>query len=178
MRSDFYPAPKCVLSHWYELRASGDPIGPDNNKRLTQITSMQALARRHGLGALRGAVLAAVWGKRPMEPCFLPIGSSLFYDEVDIERAVLNNLNIGEQPLRIAATYASIFFLDKEQEVASTLSELVVLAREHRLVIQAAHEALDIWMDTKSGGRCRRCGLTGTPRGTLKQLAWAPQRVL
>jgi hypothetical protein len=173
------PQVGCVLQHWYELRPKGENVGVENNKRFTALTALARRARRHGTDTLRGDVLAALRGERAMELAFLPVASGLFQDDElthALELAVMRQLRGGSDAMRVAATFAGAFRLDSWEEVALVLSERVVLAVEDKLLVQAAREVLEIRLDTKDGGKCRRCGLTGSLPSTQKLLDWVPRR--
>src|ERR1700677_352976 len=81
----FVPALKCVLTHWYQLRPSGTPIGSENNRRLIAINSMHRLGRRQGLDAVRGAIIGSIKGERILEAVLLPIGAALFPEVLPVE---------------------------------------------------------------------------------------------
>ena len=173
---DVFPALSCVLQHWYEFRPPGEELGPVNNKRFVAAKALHMVARRQGQDALRGEILRAARGERTVSTPHLPVGAGLFPDNLYVETLVRQGLNSQNLEQRIAATYGAIYFLRKSEEVAFILSERVVLAEEHRLVVAASCDALDIWRETKDGGRCRRCGRMGGLPSTLKQPDWALTR--
>lgn len=136
---------------------------------------MHVMGRRRGLDALRGAILGAAKGERAPERGMLVVGAGLFHDDAAVAVYVSRALHAAQAlEFRIAATYASAFFLPSSQETACVLSERVVLEKEDRLLVLAARDVLDVWAATKDGGRCRRCGQVG---GTTQGLDWMPSRI-
>lgn len=131
------------------------------------------------MSALKGDIWAAARGERAFELAFLPLAGVLFACEnaPTVTGFIFQYLRRGSLEQRIAATYASTFFLDNHRDVAILLTERVVLAQEPRLLLQATRETLDIRLDAEGGGKCRRCGLTGGSLSTAKLLAWVPRRV-
>ena len=153
-----------MLQHWYELRPKGQKIGAENNRRFVDIKALLMVGRRQGLGALRTAVINAARGARAAEVAYYPVGAGLFTDDLAVETFVRTGLQHQRADYRIAATFASSFYLGRSEEVAFLLAERVVLPEGDPMVVQAAREVLDIWTDVRSGGKCRRCGLTdGSP---------------
>jgi hypothetical protein len=124
--------------------------------------------------------VAALRGERAPEAAFLPVAAGLFPDDIfkeAFDAFILRHLRDGTYALRVAATYAGAFRLDSWTDVALLLSERVVLATEDKLLVQAAREVLDIRLDTKDGGKCRRCGLMGGLPSTPKLPDLALRRV-
>jgi len=119
------------------------------------------------MSALKGDIWAVARGERAFELALLPlagvVGQQL--DAPSIASFLIRYLANGSLEQRIAATYGAAFFLDSHREVTLLLSERVVLAKEDRLLLQATREVLDIRLDTKDGGKCRKCGLLGVARG-------------
>lgn len=167
---------RCVLRHWYELRRPGDDFGSGNNKRLVDIKALHMVLRRQGLDALRGQITAGVNGQRITDPALLLVGAGLFPDNLVVETFVRRALHAQRSDYRSAATYASLFFLNRSEEAASILTERVVLGQEDVLVVAASCDALAIWDDIQSGGKCRRCVFT---RGNeLHDLDWVPAKLV
>jgi hypothetical protein len=166
--SSFAPSLLCVLTHWYQLRDKKEKIGSVNNHRFSDIKALAMVGRRQGLDALRGAIVRAAKGEQMPEPGYYPIGAGLFTDDLVVETFVRKGLHHQRSDYRIAATYGAAFYAGRSEEVAFLLAERVVLAEGEKMVLQATREALDIYVDTKYGGKCRLCGLTGgspsTPR--------------
>jgi len=161
-RSSPAPAVRCVLQHWYELRPKGEKIGTENNHRFTDLKALLMVGRRQGLDALHVAIINAAKGSRTSERAYYPVGAGLFTEDLIIETFVRKGLQHQRVDYRVAATFGSAFYLGRSEEVAFTLAERVVLPEGDALVVQAAREVLDIWADVRTGGKCRRCGLTGT----------------
>ncbi len=173
---DVFPALKCVLTHWYQLRLKNEPLGAENNKRLVAIKGLHMIFRRQGADALRGQLLRAAKSELVAEPAHLPVGAGLFHDNLQVETFVRRALNHPRAEYRVAASYGALFFIRRSEEVAFILSERVVLAEEDPLVVAAASDALDIWRATKDGGRCTRCGLMGGSPSTQKPQDWTVER--
>lgn len=113
--------------------------------------------------ALKGDISAATRGERALELAFLPLAGVVgqLQDTPSVAAFLIRHMRRGSLDQRIAATYGSIFFLDSHREVALLLTERVVLAKEDRLLLQATQEVLDLRVDTRDGGKCRKCGRYG-----------------
>lgn len=168
---DAFPALRCVLQHWYELRPKGEKIGSANNQRFVDIKALHMVARRQGIDSLRGTIVAAARSERASEPAHLPIGAGLFTDDLRIETYVRRALDHQRLDYRIAATYGAIYYLRRSEEIAFILGERVLLAEEDKLLVLASRDVLDIWRETKDGGRCGRCGSKKADE------SWCPARV-
>ena len=118
---------RCVLTHWYELRAPKEKIGSENNKRLTEIKGLHMVFRRQGIDALRGQLHAGAASQRVIESAALPIGGGLFPDDLDIETFVRRSLNAQRQDYRLAALYAAVFYMKKSELLACHLTETTML---------------------------------------------------
>jgi hypothetical protein len=165
---------RCVLQHWYELRPNGERVGDANAKRLIAIRTLNTLARRRGVDGLHGDILSSIKGEQADSEVHLPVGAGLFADDVRIETYVRKGLHHQHQDYRIAATYACLFFLSRSEEMASILSERVVLAEGGQLIVLASRDALTIWSEVRSGGKCSRCRVK-SPESLFD---WVPDRAL
>ena len=128
------------------------------------------------MDALRGTILSALQGRRPIEVSFLVLGAGLFGKEQLIEDFVLRSLKSQRIDYRIAATFASSFYLDKNQDLAVGLTERVVVSEGEPLILQASQEVLALWNNSQRGGRCQRCGASRTVLLTQKLPGLVPQR--
>jgi hypothetical protein len=169
----FTPSLRCILQHWYELRAKGLSLGSDNNKRLVAITSWHRTMRRQGIDGLRGAIVASVKGERSWEAPLLPIGAALFQDVLPLS-LVLQNLRSGPIELRSAAIFASAFYF--ESPLSVEIAEQVVVGAGDKLMLQAMKEVLDLRSRTSTGGSCGRCGERGVQ--DQPRLDWLPLRTM
>jgi hypothetical protein len=140
------------------------------------ITAMQMKARRQGADALRGSILMAAKGESYVEPVFLPLGAALHTSAPPIELLVRRSLRHASLEHKISATFAAVFFLPLSEEMSCLLTEREVVEKEDRLVVQASREVLNLWAETKDGGRCLRCGQAGTDPETQRLLGWTIRR--
>jgi hypothetical protein len=112
----------------------------------------------------------------------LVVCAGLFPDDVVVEAYVRRVLH-SEQHLefRVAATYASVFFLPRSEEVASQLAERVLLGEGEQLLVLAARDVLGIWAATKNGGTCSSGHPARTtsswPAAWRSSFDWMPVRV-
>jgi hypothetical protein len=168
----FVPSLRCTLTHFCELRPRGEKLGSVNNRRLVSITSQYRFASSRGLDSLRGAVLSSVSGERAFEPALLPIGAALLQDVMPIE-FIFRHLRGGQQELRAAAVFASVYYSSTDLSVE--IAEELISDKGDKLILQAMHEVLDLRIRTSTGGTCHRCGARGTRQ--LQQLDWLPYRM-
>jgi hypothetical protein len=166
----FGPSLRCVLQHWYELRLPGEPTSAENTKRAVAVRSMNMVLRRQGLDALKGQCRRAARAEIVAEPIHLLVGAGVSSGDVVFETWVRRSLGHPRVDFRVAATYASVFFMEGSQEVARVLTERVILAEGVELVLAATRDALDIWSYVRTEGTCPRCGQTAGPPSTQKPL--------
>jgi hypothetical protein len=178
------PILRCILQHYYELKP--DPVTDENTavalldedaRRLVDIKTLNAVARRRGLDGLRKDLLSSIRGEQVLTATGLLVGAGLFTDDLRVETAVRQSLRHQDFRFRIAATYASVFYMQKSEEISCILTERIVLAEGGSLILLASRDVMTIWSDVLSTGRCSRCGPTDTPPSIPKHLDWVPRRV-
>ena len=170
------PQLRCVLQHWYELRPQGQVLGSENNKRYVGIKALKMVLQRRGKDALRGEIFRAARSESMAEPAHLVVGAGFFPDDVLVETFVRKALSQQNRDFRIAATYASSFFLQLSREVVIVLSERVLLGEGDALVLQASQEALTIGACAHNGDLCSLCSSRGTSRETDDWVPWRAVR--
>jgi hypothetical protein len=145
-----------LFRHWVDLRLEGDTGFTVNYKRAQMLKGHFHYARRHTLGALRGAVVAALRSEKILDVSYLLIASVMWPDMEGVYARVFQSLQAQDQEQRVAATYACACFLDHD-DVACLLAERVVVEQGERLTLQAAREVLEIAANLQHGGTCPRC---------------------
>src|SRR5581483_1185149 len=119
-----------------------------------------------GLGVLRDSISSSLRGEKRLPLSYYLIGAT-FWPALDgLFPRIFQNLTSQEQELRIAATFASTYYMEVEQ-VACLMAERVVVEEGDPLTIDATREVLEIGAALRLGGGCPRCGRrreTTTPR--------------
>lgn len=152
------PHPRCIFQHWTALDAA---LPSSTFFRQTQLRSNLAFAKQTGMGALRASIQSALRGERVLNFSYLLIGAAFWPELEGLYSHVYKGLFMDDLEHRIAATFASAFFLDQEQ-LACLLAERVVVGEGDELTLQAAREVLEIISAVQLGGKCPRCGLQRT----------------
>jgi hypothetical protein len=155
--------PHCLLQHWVDLHLPGDTSTRENYKRAQMIHGHFHYARRHGIDSLRGAIVAALRSEKILDVSYLLIGTLLWPETPQMYERVLQGIYAQDLEQRIAATFASVCFIDQD-DVACLLSERVVVEEGERLTLQAAREVLEIVASLQHGGTCPRCNRRRTSR--------------
>lgn len=151
--------PLCLFKHWAELRlVDVAGTGKEQYERAQMLRGHHHYARRHGLDALKGRLVAALRSEKVLDFSYLLIGAAFWPSTPELYNRVFQGLHAQEQEQRVAATFASAFFLDRD-DVACLLAERVVVEQGDRLTLQAAREVLQIAASVHHGGTCPRCNL-------------------
>jgi hypothetical protein len=149
--------PHCLFRHWVDLRLLDvESTGSENYKRAQMLKGHYHYARRHGLNALRGAVVAALRSEKVLDVSYLLIASVMWPDLEGLYNRVFQSLLAQDQEQRVAASFAAACFIDRD-DVACLLAERVVVQQGERLTLQAAREVLEIAASLSHGGSCPRC---------------------
>ena len=160
---------RCVLQHYYELRAQGEEMGTANTKRFVDIKSLAMVASRQGLDAVKATVLNAGRSLVVAAPAYLPVGAGLFSNDVRVETIVRKALAHTSQDYRIGAIYAAVFYVKLSDEMTSVLAELSMLGTG--LEQLAAADALRAAQQLP----CRDCART-SGIADQESIGWAPFR--
>jgi hypothetical protein len=153
--------PTCLFKHWSELRLlTGDAnytnTGLANYERAQMVKAHYSYARRHGLDALKGRIVAALRSEKVLDFSYLLIGAAFWPELPLLFTRVYQGLQAQDREQRVASTFASACFLDND-DVACLLAERVVVEQGERLTLQAAREVLEIAASIQHGGACPRC---------------------
>ena len=113
---------RCVLAHWYEHGGADKP----SKARFQAIKDLHVLIKHQGEPPLLEEIGKAAEGKIVPRPAYLIVGSGLFPEDVRAETLVRRYLDHPLPELRLEAIYAAVFFISRSEEIALSVSTILI----------------------------------------------------